>query len=166
MRAKPTLSRAETPRYVRQHWRDVDPNSWVSAAVEGVLSQPVVLPLTRLSGSLVFPVLEKSQLEGTCEGTRPTLEIALVSVSPPARALKELLQLRAYGHTFVLLPPSYQPHFFDVAELDVRGIGVVAAIDDGSVERVVVAEGVPEGYVLEAWWRETREDQLRDLARA
>lgn len=164
MRAKPALSRVETPRYVRQHWHDVDPTRWVSTAVEGVLAQPVVLPLTRLSGSLVYPVLEKAQLEGTCEGTRPTLEIALVSVSPPGRALKELLQLRAYGHTFVLLPPNYQPRFFDLAELDLRGIGVVAAIDDGSVERVVLSEGVPEGYVLEPWWRATREDQLRRLA--
>ena len=82
------------------------------------------------------------------------------------RALKELLQLRAYGHTFVLLPPCYRPRFFDVAELDVRGVGVVAALETGSVERIIVSDGVPEGSALEPWWRETRENQLRDLARA
>lgn len=166
MTTKPRLSRVEAPRYLRQHWRDLDPQPWVSAVASDVLSQPVVLPLTRLSGSLVFPVLERAQLEGTCEGTRPTLEIALVSVSPPARALKELLQLRAYGHAFVLLPPRCRPRFFDVAELDVRGIGIVAALENGSIERIVMSDGVPEGFALDPWWRETREGQLRDLAHA
>lgn len=166
MTAMPRLARAETPRYLRQHWRDQDPSSWVSAVAADVMADPVVLPLTRLSGSLVFPVLERAQLEGPCEGSRPTLEITLVSVSAPTRALRELQQLRAYGHTFVLLPPSYRPRFFDVAELDVRGIGVAAARADGSVERIVVSDGAPAGFALEPWWRETREDQLRAFARA
>lgn len=167
MRAKPTLSRVEAPRYLRQHWRDVDPRPWVPAVVDDVMSEPVVLPLTRLSGSLVFPVLEKGQLEGTREQTaRPRLEIALVSVSPPARALMELLQLRSYGHTFVLLPPSHRHRFFDLAELDVHGVGVVAALENGSVERIVLSDGAPKGSALEPWWREMREDQLRNLARA
>lgn len=166
MTSKQRLPRVDAPRYLRQHWRGLDPASWVASVAEEVLDEPVVLPLTRLSGSLVYPVLERAQLEGSCEGTRPRLEIAIVSVSPPVRALRELLQLRAYGHAFVLLPPSYRARFFDLAELDVSGVGVVAAIEDGAIQRRVASSGVPEGFALEPWWRDAREHQLRDLARA
>lgn len=162
----PSLSKVSPPRYLRQHWRDVDPTPWVSAVAAGVIQEPLVLPLVRLSGSLVYPVLERSQLEGSCEAARADLKIALVSASPPARAERELRQLRAYGHTFVLLPPHFRPRFFDLAELDFRGVGVVAAVADGKIENVVASAGVPDGFELEPWWRETREDQLRDLARA
>jgi hypothetical protein len=166
MTATPRLSRVSPPRYLRQHWRDADPTPWVSAVAADVLREPVVLPLVRLSGSLVFPVLERAQLEGTCVDARPNLEIALVSVSPPARAARELRQLRAYGHSFVLLPSHFRPRFFDLAELDVHGVGVAAAVAAGGVERVLTSGGVPDGLALEPWWRETRENQLRTLARA
>lgn len=162
MTRTPRLPRERFPTYLDVHWRGVDPVPWVHTIAASALDEPVVLPLTRLSGSLVYPVLEKRQLEGSCDSE---LKIALVSVAPPARALRELLQLRAYGHSFVLLPPRYRPRFFDVAELDVRGVGVSVASTDGSVECVVAAAGVPDGLGLEPWWRSTREAQLRDLAR-
>jgi len=157
------LPRVRAPRYARDHWRDVEPTPWVSRAVAGILDEPVALPLTRLSGSLVYPVLERAQLDDASKGD--ALEIALVSVSPPARALRDLLQLRAYGHALVLLPPTHRVRFFDLAELDLRGIGVAAARGDGSVEQLIAAGGIPENMVMEPWWRSAREHQLLHLAR-
>lgn len=161
MTRTPRLPRERIPGYLDTHWRGKDPRPWVNTVAAGVLREPVALPLTRLSGSLVYPVLERAEVDAPGDAR---LKIALVSVSPPTRALRELLQLRAYGHSFVLLPPTYRQRFFEVAELDFRGIGVSAACADGSVESVVSAAGVPDGLALEPWWRTTREAQLRALA--
>lgn len=160
------LSRVKTPRYLGDHWQGADPTAHIPALVDGVITKPVVLPLTRLSGSLVYPVLDRDQLCPRAEKTGRALDIALVSVSPPARALRDLLQLRAYGHLFVLLPPAYRARFFDVAELDLRGIGVAAALNRNDVERLVASAGIPSGLALNDWWRSEREGQLRALAEA
>lgn len=155
------LPRVRTPKYLADYWRGRPPASWVKFAVPGVVRDPLVLPLTRLSGGLVFPVLSQAQLQRRTETTE--LDIALISVSPPKRALRELLTLRAYGPIVVLLPPTHQQAFFDLAELDVRGIGIAQANDDGTVSPVIAPGGVPQDAMLPVWWRQSREQQLMEL---
>jgi hypothetical protein len=161
----PALTRARTPKYLNEYWgRGAATSTLVGQAAAHVIDSPVVLPLTRLSGSLVYPVLSGSQLETRRSGNEAQLDIVLVSASPPRRALDDLLQLRAYGHCIVLLSQGYPRRFFDLAELDLRGIGVAQAQSDGNVSQLIGSEGISVDHNLEPWWRAVREHQLLVLA--
>lgn len=154
------LTRAALPRRVQSHWSGEDPARWVTTAAAAHVDNPLMLPLTRLSGSLVFPVLNGAHVAERAD----VLQLALVSVIPPRQALRELLPLRAYGPTVVLLPPAAPHLFFDIAELDMQGVGVVAAEPDGAVRSLVRPEPHPRVGRLAPWWRAERQDQLLHLA--
>lgn len=162
----PLLTRERTPKFVDKYWQGPARIATLveEAASPLVAAAAVVLPLTRLSGSLVFPVLNGLQIEARRHDPESQLDVVLVSVSPPKRALKDLLQLRAYGHCIVLLSPAYRKQYFDLAELDLRGIGVVQGQTDGSTVQLVASEGIPVGAGMAPWWRRTRERQLLVLA--
>lgn len=154
------LTRAALPRHVQAHWSGEDPTRWVAAAAAAHIDNPLVLPLTRLSGSLVFPLFNGVHVTERSD----VLQMALVSVIPPRQALRQLLPLRAYGPTVVLLPPAAPHLFFDLAELDMQGVGVAAAELDGAVRTLVHPEPHHRVGQLAPWWRAERQDQLLHLA--
>lgn len=155
-----SLPVARVPRYVEHHWGGVSPAAWIPAAVSSYVANPLVLPLTRLSGGLVFPVLDADQVR---EG-KEYLDLALVSVSPPREAIRQLAPLLAYGPSLVLLPPEFPHRLFELAELDLQGVGVSQARIDGGAQSIIRAERLPNVGNLAPWWRTERQHQLLVLA--
>jgi len=140
-----------------------------------------VLPLTRLSGHAVFPVIRESQFNSwthdqsgdfstrifSDDCSRPPLTLAFVSASPPKRALPDLLALSALGRTVSAIPSSRELNFFQMAEFDFRGITVIRSDAFGHPQELVEGDlGPAAASDMDPYWRCARESQVAAFAAA
>jgi hypothetical protein len=165
------LFRAKYPAYLRAYWGDEDATAAVSTVARTLFDGALALPLTRISGLPVFPILKTApQPSGGPWPTwspvaAPQLRIVFVSVSPLARAARDLDILSAYGPAIAVCPASRIPSFFDLTELDYRGIGLIRVSGSQTEELLPIAAAAHPDSDLAPHWRTEREKQLIAFAR-
>jgi hypothetical protein len=165
------LRRAKYPSYLRRYWGDEEPYDAVVATARILFKAPAILPLTRISGVAVFPIIEfipspaVSAFPTWSSITAPALRIAFASASPLARAGKDLSSLTAFGPAFAVSPWRLTPSFFAVSELDYRGVGLYRMEGGRAIEVLAAAPGPHPDADVAPHWRSERENQLMSFAR-
>lgn len=159
------LSQAKRPAYISRYWGEVDPTPIAARVAREIFDDALLLPLTRLSGALVYPVLaaEGVALHDMRDENSPVLRMGFLSVSPVVRAARELHLLSAFGPVSVVVPSTSSPRFFDLAELDIRGIGAHQLVGDEVRVLVPAAKGPHPDSRVPDYWRVERETQLLSL---
>jgi hypothetical protein len=161
------LARAQLPRYVMKYWAAEEVALSAEQAGSRFFDDAVTLPLTRISGVPVFPVISRgeaarwlSDREDDVEPER--LRLAFISVSPLPRATVDLDLLRPFGPTLALLPSFVVPTFFELAELNMLGIGAAHGGSARKPELIPIEhDRVSEG--VSCHWRAARERQIVTL---
>lgn len=165
------LRRAKYPAYLRKYWGDEEPHEAVIATAQTLFDAPSILPLTRISGVAVFPIVEaipspvSDDFPTWSSITAPTMRIAFASASPLDRAANDLSALTALGPAFAVFPSRLTPSFFAISELDYRGIGLYRVAGARAVEVLAAASGPHPDADVAPHWRSERENQLLCFAK-
>jgi hypothetical protein len=161
------LPRVQLPRYVVSYWAGEDPSGAARRAALRIFDDGLALPLTRISGSLVYPVASRQDIAEAGKSTldsadKIALRLGFISVSPLRRATRELDLLSPFGPTLALVPRAKSPSFFELAELDLRGVGVSHDLIPGEAALLHTADD-RAGTAVSAHWRAVREQQILAL---
>jgi hypothetical protein len=165
------LRRAKKPAYLRNYWDGEDPYRAVVATASVLFAAPAVLPLTRISGVAVYPIIEwispppSDAIPTWSSTTAPSLRIAFASASPLDRAANDLSALTAFGPAFAVSPSRRVPSFFAVSELDYRAIGLYRIESGRAIEILAASSGPNPEADIAPHWRSERENQLICFAR-
>lgn len=157
----PRLPRVKLPKYIYRYWGR-DPFEYVEIAASSLMPGARALPLTRWSGAAVYPVIGPGATGNGNGNGNGLLNVAFISASPLSRAASDLSVVRSYGPAAVLVPQSVQPTYLDVAEFDLRSLGVIQMDRNLTVAELLAS---PERVSPRAFspWTELRDLQLRQF---
>lgn len=155
MRSRP-LRASAVPKYIQSYWGAENSQLAVKCITGAALPDWTLLPFTRMGGRLIRPAIDFHP-----SADRHTL--AFVSVSPVQKALDDLITLRPFGRTLIVIPSDTAVSFFELSEADYLGVAVWA-INRGLPRCLVEGGSISDRFDPDPAWVRHRETEVLEFA--